>query len=780
MNHLVQIARRTGKAATGFKVQLVVHRLTASLPSLNGAELVAVVTGHKKRMATKSAAYSAAQKEVVWGDILPFSSTLYMAKTGLFQAKLFQINVFDAKTEAQVAAFEFNLAELVSAVKESGKESLTVSASRCHDPRAAISLTVISTRVILNRAPGSHAEADQLETSFDDSRSDFSVCTIESHTSTASSTVRNGRPLPGPHDMPTSPPGKSDGLRGPMSPGSASDSSEVESLRSKNHQLLTTLQDLESQLRQSEAANVQLEAANEMKDREIQELRDTANDLEQQLNERPAAVSKPRVGSVDDEDGVMQVDFIQYMTLKEELEAIKIEREDLREQLEASASRKESDSDDKAASEDQEERGERTSSGNEYVDAQEPQLLAEISELKHSVTLLRGEGEEQKATIRSLMAANELLTTQVTTLQVQSTELEAELNRKDVMVSQLIASAAARSNEVCDDDEEENARARKETDIKVQNERLMDQLHQLDSVVTKLKDDKVTLLGKLQEAETENEKALSDVKAANAVVDELEGEKSVMVGKLLSSEQANEETKQELSTAEATIDELREQVKQIAEELQATQQQLDTLRNEELAVSVAATAAAVAKNQELQDRWTELRDQNEQLQQRVDEVEAILASEQSEGRARERELQDQVAALRQETESLREELEQLGVSKQAAEDELHARTLELQEALEGQRRLTVDRDERVGSLEMSNEDLRARADEKEAEWVAKVRQLELENDYFQRELIDSKMRLAELTQQNDELTQSNKKAEKTLIELQIAAAEKNLKANKKK
>lgn len=808
MNHLVQIARRTNKEAIGFKVQLVIHRLNASLNSLNGSELYAVMSGHKKRAATKSAAYSFAQKEVVWGDILPFSSTLYMAKTGLFQAKMFAIHVYDAKTEQQVAAFEFNLAELVSAVKESGKETITIATAKCQDPRAAISLTIISSRVMLNRSPGGRHDPDQLETSFDDTRSDFSVSTIESRASTTSAYHRNGRSPPAsgkyggptPGDSPTGD-GKADGLRAPLTPsegagsGGHHDSAETEALRRKNRELVATLEDLETQLRQSEAANVRLESSNEKKDDEINQLRELNTELELRLqtlqegSESTEIKERPRESG---DDGVMQVDFIQYMTVKEELEAMKLERDELRSQLRGSlplldsihlgnTDRKDTGATEQLPAED-EDRNSEASSANEYMDAQEPHLLAEIAELKQSVATLREGGEEQQATIKSLSASNELLLTQIASLQTQNMDLQTEMMHKDTEIARL----EAQGNDVRGEDEEERerrVRSRIETDAKIQNNRLVGQLNQLDSTVTVLKDEKLGLVNKLQEAEQDKERAQGEAKATKAVLVELEGEKDVLEEHLALTKQAHSHATQELAAAAQTIEDLRQQVQEIAGQLQSTQQQLDTLRNEDLAASAAATAAAVAKNQELQERWDELRSQNENLQSRVDELEAQLAKEQAEGQESERELQAQVEALRQETEALSEELSQLRASKQAAEEELHERTLELREALESQRRLTADRDERVGALELSNEEMRARADERQqaAESMEqRVMQLEQENDYFQRELIDSKMRLAELTQANEELTQHNKKAEKSLLELQISIAEKNLKSGKKK
>ena len=140
MDHLLQVARRTGKSPIGFKVQLVVHRMNAHLSNANGAELIAMMTRSKKKVMTKGAPYQTAQTEVVWGDILPFSCTLYMAKTGLFQSKVFSVQVFDTRNDQHVASFEFNLAELVQSNKDSCKESIIVPTSKCQDPRASLSV----------------------------------------------------------------------------------------------------------------------------------------------------------------------------------------------------------------------------------------------------------------------------------------------------------------------------------------------------------------------------------------------------------------------------------------------------------------------------------------------------------------------------------------------------------------------------------------------------------------------------------------------------------------
>lgn len=824
MNHLLQVARRTGKSAVGFKIQLVVHRMNAHLSNFNGADLVAVMTRHKKKAVTKSAPYQTASKEVVWGDILPFSCTLYMAKTGLFQAKLFQIHIYDTRTDQNIATFEFDLAELVQSDKDSGKETIAVATSKCQDPRASLSLTVISSKVQLHSGRkgsghgGEHEEA--LEMSFDGSRSELSsVCTLESRTSAASSHQQ--------HHSRTSPAGsatrkggaensKMNGLRGafPAVNEDEIDLQDVEnaSFEVQNHtgkqqhhhqqELIHAIQDLENQLRQSEGANVQLEKESAVKDMKIEQLQAENEELSDEVEElklqlKTASVSPPLLGKsrvdseMNDSDGVMQVDFIQYMSLKEENDTLKerIEAFEKAKPLVESfktptkpAVTKEDEKDD--SDEDEDEKNSEASSANEYQDAQEPHLLAEISDLKHSVVALSGERDELNRTISSLKGDNTQLLKQVKDLQVQTQELIEEIEKKDRALMLTSAAASASDIDGASEAEEQEGQI---SEVKVENEKLVHQLNQLDVVVTKLKDEKSSLLGKLEHAESANERARQDIESAQQTIEQLHGEKKNLVGKLQSAESAHERAQREIDSAELTIAQLREQVQEISAQLEVTQQDLHTLRHEELAASVAATAAAVAKNQNLQERWDELRQQNSDLQTRVEELEEKLAQTEASEEAKEVELQRQVYDLKQETETLRGELEQLRISKQQAEDELLERTVALKDALESQRRLTVGHEEELTQLSMSNEEMRVRVGEKTeqvqeltVEWRLKVDTLEQENDYFQRELIDSKMKLAELTQQNDELATHNKKMEKAVVEMKIQAAEKDLSKAKKK
>ncbi|KAL0585036.1 hypothetical protein ABG067_005173 [Albugo candida] len=152
MERFIQVTGRANKSAVGFQIQLIVHRLTASLPACQGAELTAMLVRKKKKIVSKSSLYQNTTREVVWGDIFPFSTTLYLAKTGLFQAKMFDLVIFDAHTNRQVASFQFNLSEVVQNGKSSTKESLMIPVTKCQDQGASLSLTIFSSRVSLRRA----------------------------------------------------------------------------------------------------------------------------------------------------------------------------------------------------------------------------------------------------------------------------------------------------------------------------------------------------------------------------------------------------------------------------------------------------------------------------------------------------------------------------------------------------------------------------------------------------------------------------------------------------
>ncbi|DAZ96356.1 TPA: LOW QUALITY PROTEIN: hypothetical protein N0F65_008006, partial [Lagenidium giganteum] len=808
MDHLLQVARRTGKSPIGFKIQLVIHRMSAHLSNYNGAELVAMMTRGKKKVVTKCAAYQSAQKEVVWGDILPFSCTLYMAKTGLFQAKLFTVQVFDTRNDQHIASFEFNLAELVQSNKESCKESLMVPTSKCQDPRASLSLTIFSSRVTLAAPNGQLPRADPEtsgfgdDVSFDGSRSDLSACTLESrisHRSGASN--HHHRPVTSPVSKAAPRPEdtkKVDVTRNGSATTDEGHSAAHEQLQAsklKVAELLRTVQQLEEQLREADLANGHLERKLEHKDAEIEKLQKENEEL--RVGMEKLENYKPRTKS--EADGVMHVDFIKYMTLQEECDALKVELETTRARLvEAETSKKEikagaeEDGDDDGASsssessEEEEEKEEdnegndhqestdkpaegveeqpvavepvevpvakeavdedtredkksEASSADEFMDAHDPGLVAEIQELKQSLAALKAAKSQEEQSVAALSVENGQLIEQIKQLQARLEQVQL----RERAQSELDAQQASQDKE----QQEEKVRA-----VCEKNERLVEQLNELDSALTRLKDEREQLTDKVEELEVSKDKARAEV-----------------------------------DVAQETIEELRRQVTEISEELQATQQELETVKNVELAQTAAAAAAAAARNQELQEKWEELRSQNNELQSRVTELEQKLTAAEENEQEREAELQQQVAELKQETATLREELAQLKESKEQAENELHERAIELKQALDNHHRLSVDHTERVSSLETEKEALREQVDAeaKEKEEVekklrAEVESLQKENDYYQHELVDSKMKLAELTEKNDELASQYKKMEKNFIELKIKAAERDLKDSKKK
>ncbi|KAJ0407729.1 hypothetical protein P43SY_009066 [Pythium insidiosum] len=811
MNHLIQVARRTGMHAVGYRVQLVLHRMNAQLPtSFHNVELCAVVTRHKKRVVTKGAAYQADKKEIIWGDILPFTCTLWMAKTGLFQAKVFTVQVYDTRNDQQIAAFEFNLAELVQSNKDACKEGLNVPALKCQDHRATLSLTVVSTKATarskLPRSPGDPEISNADEENFDGS--DLSAITLDSKSSRTSMTSTS-RYMRQQMTASASTDSKADGLRGAF-PVSDNDAVELYNLRSKHVELLRTVENLEEQLRQCEGDNVKLEKRVEEKEALVQQLRREKEALEQQLDElqqQIQALEAPRARQASDASDIesMQVDFHKYMELKEERDKLEIELTQLKAAsrpsliatpstrdsvasappLSPAASTQRLDTEDEADND----RTSEASSGNEYVDAHDPHLLAEIHELKQALDAMRAERSQHEASAAALNTSHAQLLAQLhdvdAKLELQVSE-NAQLRRRLEEQQQLID----QSGELKEQQEDAERRRREIVEeAREENEKLLRQLSQLDSVVTTLKKEKEELVQKLERAEASQSRAQQDVASANQAINELQGRNDGLSEKLSAAEQASDRAQRELESAQLTIDELREEVRELASKLQHTQTELDALRHGELASSAAAAAAAIAKNKELQERWEELNNLNGQLQSRVEELEERLAQAEAAGEEREAELQRAVAMLKEETSQLKEELEELRASKEKVEEELHESALALKEAVEHQRRLTIDHSQQLDELKSQQDELQARAEgevrEKEAveqELRKRVEGLEQENAYFQGELIDSKMKLAEMTAKNEELTSQFHRLEKTLNDTKIkaTAAEQALLATTKK
>ncbi|KAG7398319.1 E3 ubiquitin-protein ligase ubr2 [Phytophthora boehmeriae] len=790
MSRLVQIAQRSNKAPVGFKVQLVVHRMTANLALKHDTELVAVVMGRKKKIPTKPALYQPADPgddgslrrlngtrsiqssqsrsgdtgEVIWGDMVAFSSTLYMAKSGLFQAKRFQIHVATPGDHGRtLAVFEFDLAELVPVSKDSGKESLRLNTTKCSDdPRASISLTVVSSRVNRSNLDG----ANDKDRSFaDDNASDMgsemSAYTSYSRSSSLASNCRRpGEPL-SPAD------GKADAIRGAGLPGTSEET--IATTDNSRDELVKALQNLEVQLRESESANVKLEATIEQKDREIERLTRLA-----------AGIG----AKAEDEEGVMQVDFLVYMTLKEQYDALKLEHEtcqthhkDIVEARDKAGMYTIADVENEDEDNKEEANGitstsvvikdnvSEASSANEYQDAEEPHLVAEVNALKQVLAQQRTEADQLKTKI-------ELLTTSNTELEIQLKELRAAVKQKDEEL-QLSTAALIRAesikNEVGDADPANlEAQVALETALN-DNKRLERQLLKIDGAMTVMEDEKARLLVQLREAEIASALAQQEIIKVQLALEQLEIKSQMLTSKLEEADQARERAEENVVAAEATIGTLQQQVRDVSTQLHETQHELETIREKQLMASAAALEEATAKHQALEHLLVNMKIENERLRSRVEELEYRLSQSESDNAQKTVELQAQVEEVKREADTLREELEGLRASKTQIESESHERKRELLEATETHRRISVDHDERLSVEIMAREELLTRLQDQvsqteklSADLSAKVVTLEQELDYFQGELIESKMKVAQLTQSNDELTMRTRHLEKDL------------------
>ncbi|RLN70169.1 hypothetical protein BBJ28_00000256 [Nothophytophthora sp. Chile5] len=792
----MQIAQRSNKAPVGFKVQLAVHRMSAELGLKRDTELVAVVMGRKKKIPTKPALYQGAEGgddgtlkrtngtraiqsahsrhgdagEVVWGDLLAFSSTLYMAKSGLFQAKRFQIHVVTAGDHGKtVAVFEFDLAELVPVSQDSGKESARLTAVKCpEDSRASISITVVSSRVVLSRDHHESASG-QTRSVVDDSASEMgsemSAFTNHSRASSLASNCRRTSEMSALGHANGNSDGKTDALRTAGYP--AASASVMAAADTARDEMVKALQDLEVQLRESEAANVKLEAENEKKDREIQRLTKLAAGL----------------GTTSESDeGVMQVDFLVYMALKEQYDALKLEHEACQTAprshethhtpagmypiVDVENEEEEGNEEVKRAPFKDEVAASEVSSVNDYVDAEEPHLLVEISALKHALAEQNTEAERQKSNIQKLTSANNELEGQVQELRAVITQKDEELQLSSVALQR----AESVRNEVGDAEagDADEAQAALETALN-DNKRLERQLLKFDGVMTAMEDEKSRLLAQLREAETASALAQEKIAKVQHALDQLESERQTLSEKLQAADQAREDAEENVVTAETTIGTLQQQMRDVSAQLLATQQELDFLRQQDLAASAEALEEATTKHQTLERLWEDAKSENERLQARVDELEYRLTQSETNGDEKTTELQAQVDEVKREADALREELANLRASKTQAESESLERELGLREAAETHHRLSADRDERLVAEAMGREELLTRLQDKtnetetlSAEWSTKVLALEQELDYFQGELIESKMKVALLTQHNDELAMRARHLEKDL------------------
>ncbi|KAG6617220.1 Spindle pole body component [Phytophthora cinnamomi] len=794
MSRLVQIAQRSNKAPVGFKVQLVVHRLNANLAVKHDTELIAVIMGRKKKIPTKPAVYQPADPgddgslrrlngsraiqsshsrsgdtgEVIWGDMVAFSSTLYMAKSGLFQAKRFQIHINTVGEHGKnLAIFEFDLAELVPVSKDSGKESVRLNTTKCtDDPRACISITVVSSRVNRDRDGVGH-ERSYVEDSTSEMGSEMSAYTNNSRASSLASNCRRNIDMPIPEHIGLDE-GKADAIRTAGHPATSEEA--VAAADNARDELVKALQNLEAQLRESEAANVKLEATIERKDREIE-----------RLTRMAAGIGG---SSSEADDGVMQVDFLVYMTLKEQFDALKLEHEACQ-----TAEKKNDDTPaangmytiaDVENEEEDNKEGENledskikeaikddtseASSANEYVDAEEPHLVAELSALKQLLATQSKEAEQLNLTIQELTSSNSELEAQLRELRVTIEQKDEELQLSTAALQR----AESARNDLGDAEAvETEAQAQALETALSDNKRLERQLLKFDGAMTAMEEEKARLLAQLREAEIASANAQEEIVKVKNALEELESDSQTLSTKLEEADQARERAEENVVAAEATIGTLQQQVRDVSTQLQETQHELENLRDHQLTASAAALEEATTKHQALERLWEDVKTENERLQARVEELEFRLAQSEANGDEKAAELQAQVDEVKREAEALREELEALRTSKTQIENESHERELQLQEATETHRRLSVDHDERLSSEIMAREELLTRLQEQvqqteklSAELSSKVVALEQELDYFQGELIESKMKVAQLTQSNDELAMRNRHLEK--------------------
>ncbi|RLN50459.1 hypothetical protein BBJ29_000956 [Phytophthora kernoviae] len=525
--------------------------------------------------------------------------------------------------------------------------------------------------------------------------------------------------------------GKADAIRVAGLPGNSEET--IATADNARDELVKALQNLEIQLRESETANVKLEATIEQKDREIERLTRLAAGI--------GAKS-------EDEDGVMQVDFLVYMTLKEQYDALKLEHEacqthqkDIIESRSNTGMYTIADVENEDENNKEEADGSKStpivikddvseaSSANEYQDAEEPHLVAEVNALKQVLTQQCNEADQLKAKI-------ELLTTSNNELEIQLKELRVAVRQKDEEL-QLSTAALVRA---------ESAK----------NEIAME-------------DEKSRLLGQLREAEIASALAQQEIVKVQLALEQLESNSQTLTSKLEAADQARELAEENAVAAEATIGTLQQQVRDVSTQLHETQHELETIRENQLTASSAALEEATARHQALEHLLENMKVENERLRSRVEELEYRLSQSEADNDQKTVELQAQVDEVKREADTLREELENLRASKTKIENESHERELELREATETHRRISVDHDERLSVEIMAREELLTRLQDQvsqteklSADLSAKVVTLEQELDYFQGELIESKMKVAQLTQSNDELAMRARHLEKDL------------------
>ncbi|OWY90468.1 hypothetical protein PHMEG_00041391, partial [Phytophthora megakarya] len=339
----------------------------------------------------------------------------------------------------------------------------------------------------------------------------------------------------------------------------------------------------------------------------------------------------------------MQVDFLVYMTLKEQYDELKLEHEACQTTVKEVSSITITE-EHKVIKEDVKDDASEASSANEYVDAEEPHLVAEVSALKQMLATQRKEAEQLNATILKLTLTNNELETQLR-------ELRATIERKDEELKLSTAAlhrAESARNEVSESENgEAEAQAALETALN-DNKRLEKQLLKFDGAMTVMEEEKARLLAQLREAEIASAAAQEEVVKVQNALEQLESKSQTLSIKLKEADQAREQAEDNAVAAEATVGTLQQQVRDVSTQLHETQHELETLREYQLTASAAALEEATTKHQALERLWEDVKLENERLQARVEELEFRLARSTLDGETKAAELQTQVEKVKRE------------------------------------------------------------------------------------------------------------------------------------
>ncbi|CEG46055.1 uncharacterized protein PHALS_02378 [Plasmopara halstedii] len=680
--------------------------------------------------------------------MVAFSSTLYRAKTGLFQAKRFQIHVNTAGDYGKtVAVFEFDLAELVPLLNDSSKESVRLNVTKCSDdPRACISLTLVSSRVHYDSV--SHdKEKSCAEDSASELGSEMSAYTSYSCASSLASTCRRNVESPAPSQLSGFGDAKASAIR--IAGHTATSDGVLIATDNEHDELVKAVQILETQLRESEAENVKLDATIEQKDREIERL--------------TKIVAGNGVSNSDVDRNVMQVDFLIYMELREQYDALKLEhdactKETARPTGIFKIAGAESDEElikeeINTMTEDFIDDAFKRYSANGYDDTQETHpSRGQLSD----VQLLN-------MTINELNLSKSKLEDQLRTYQTAIEQKDEELHRYSIALQRI--KSARNDVDGVDSFIEAQVHCTLETALS-DNKRLEKQILDFDGAMTTMEEEKARLSAQLRRAERATAAARDEFLTAQKALGCLESKSQSLSEELQLADQAREVAEENVIVAEATIGTLKQQLRNVSDQLHTTQYELESIR-EFQSVSTAALEEAAAKHQRLDLIWNGVKIENERLQARVEELEFQLSQSEVDGDEKTKELQMQVHEINREAEALRKELDLLRASTTQIEIDSHDREKHFQEKTTAHLRIILEQSQRLGSESMACEELSTRFQE-QIEQTQKISEklgtrvatLQEELDYFQEELIESKMKVAQLTQDNDELAIRNRQLEK--------------------